>query len=79
MAATRNPLSRFRSLTPSARTYVATVIDHRSDGTSLVEADSGARAVVTGQSVPGSGRAIIRGSEMIGPAASLPLVDVELF
>lgn len=74
-----NIASRFRSLSPGARTYIATVIDHRNDGTSLVEADSGARAIVTGQSVAESSRAIIRGKEMVGPAASLPAVDVELF
>ena len=74
-----NIASRFRSLNPDARQYIATVIDHRSDGTSLVESDSGARVIVTGQSVAESSRALIRGSEMIGPVASLPLVDVELF
>lgn len=76
---TINIASRFRSLNPGARQYIATVIDHRSDGTSLVESDNGTRAIVTGQSVAESSRAIIRGSEMIGPAASLPTVDVELF
>lgn len=75
----RNPISRFRNLNPTGRLYIATVIDHRPDGQSLVEADDGTLTVVQGQGVAESARAIVQGGQIVGPAASLPSVDVEVF
>jgi hypothetical protein len=75
----RNPLSRFHSLTPTGRQYLATVIDHRDDGRSLVEALDGTQTVVEGQNVAESKIAIVQNGKIIGQAASLPVINVELF
>jgi len=76
---TRNPLSRFRSLTPAGRQYLAEVIEHRPGGQSLVESLDGTRTLVEGQSVAGGGTAIISAGRIVGAAGSLPVVNVELF
>jgi hypothetical protein len=75
-----NPISRFRNLNPTAgRLYIATVIEHKGDGQSIVESDDGNLTVVNGQLVDVGNRAIISRGTITGTAAQLPAVDIELF
>lgn len=75
----RNPFSRFHDLTSTGGLYLATVIDHRPGGQSLVESLDGTRTLVNGQSVAESARAIIKDGAILGAAGSLAPIDIELF
>ena len=73
-----NSYRRLRTLTQSQPRTVATVTSHNADGTSTVQLNSGAYITVLGQDVDVSNKAYIEGGRIVGQAANLPFVEIEI-
>lgn len=73
-----NSYRRLRTLTQNQPRTVATVTSHHPDGTSTVQLNSGAYITVLGQDVEVSNKAYIEGGRIIGQAADLPFVEIEV-
>ncbi|WNO60903.1 hypothetical protein [Rheinheimera sp. MMS21-TC3] len=73
-----NSYRKLRNLTHGPTRTVATVTSHNPDGTSTVQLMSGAFITVLGQDVAVSNKAYIEGGRVIGQAADLPYVEIEI-
>ncbi|WP_417705309.1 hypothetical protein [Rheinheimera aquimaris] len=73
-----NSYRRLRTLTQSQPRTVATVTSHNPDGTSTVQLNSGAYITVLGQDVDVSSKAYIEGGRIVGQAADLPFVEIDI-
>ena len=73
-----NNFRRFKNLTTSNVRTVATIISHNADGTSTVELMNGASITVLGQSVAVGFKAYVESGRVIGQAADLTYMEVEI-
>ena len=68
---------QFEDLLPDSPLLVGTVVTSHDDGTVTVQLLGGGLVRVTGAGEPGD-RLFVRGSEVVGPAPTLPTVDIEI-
>ncbi|ASL75243.1 hypothetical protein BC350_01840 [Ralstonia pseudosolanacearum] len=68
---------QFEDLLPDAPLLVGAVVTRHNDGTVTVQLLGGGLVRVTGAGEPGD-RLFVRGSEVVGPAPTLPTVDIEI-
>lgn len=72
-----NVWKQFAQLLPGAPLLLGTVLADHADGTVTVQLLDGGLLRVTGSSVVGD-RVFVRDGEVIGPAPTLPGVDIEI-
>lgn len=68
--------TRFEGLRSSQTIVVALVEAHNGDGTSTLVAPEGYQLRAIGQTVPVGSNAYVRDGRVIGPAASLPVIEL---
>ncbi|MGA3946850.1 hypothetical protein [Ralstonia pseudosolanacearum] len=68
---------QFEDLLPDVPLLVGTAVTRHDDGTVTVQLLGGGLVRVTGAGEPGD-RLFVRGSEVVGPAPTLPTVDIEI-
>ncbi|MBX9432388.1 hypothetical protein KY487_24445 [Ralstonia pseudosolanacearum] len=68
---------QFEDLLPDSPLLVGTVVTGHNDGTVTVQLLGGGLVRVTGAGEPGD-RLFVRGSEVVGPAPTLPTVEIEI-
>ena len=68
---------RFQDLLPDSPLLIGTVVTRHSDGTVTVELLGGGLLRVTGEGAQGD-RLFVRANEVIGPAPTLPAVEIEI-
>ncbi|AKZ25255.1 hypothetical protein ACNRBS_15695 [Ralstonia pseudosolanacearum] len=68
---------QFEDLLPDSPLLVGTVVTSHDDGTVTVQLLGGGLVRVTGAGGPGD-RLFVRGSEVVGPAPTLPTVEIEI-
>lgn len=68
---------RFQDLLPNAPLLIGTVVTRHGDGTVTVELLGGGLLRVTGEGAQGD-RLFVRANEVIGPAPTLPTVEIEI-
>ncbi len=68
---------QFQDLLPDAPLLVGTVVTRHGDGTVTVELLGGGLLRVIGEGAQGD-RLFVRGTEVIGPAPTLPTVEIEI-
>ena len=73
-----NVWSQFKKLLPSHALLAGEVTAHNADGTSMVRLPDGKELKVFGTSVGIGSYAFVRGGEIVGPAPSLPIYNVEV-
>ncbi|MDB0529738.1 hypothetical protein V4C85_23355 [Ralstonia solanacearum] len=68
---------QFEELLPNSPLLVGTVVTRHVDGTVTVQLLGGGLVRATGAGEPDQ-RLFVRGTEVIGPAPTLPSVDIEI-
>ncbi|MDO3515126.1 hypothetical protein Q3P06_24875 [Ralstonia pseudosolanacearum] len=68
---------QFEQLLPDAPLLVGTVVTGHDDGTVTVQLLGGGLVRATGTGEPDQ-RLFVRGTEVVGPAPTLPTVDIEI-
>ncbi|MGA4009672.1 hypothetical protein OZ675_12355 [Ralstonia pseudosolanacearum] len=68
---------QFEDLLPDAPLLVGTVVTSHDDGTVTVQLLGGGLVRATGAGEPGD-RLFVRGTEVVGPAPTLPTVEIEI-
>ena len=68
---------QFEDLLPDSPLLVGTVVTSHDDGTVTVQLLGGGLVRVTGTGGPGD-PLFVRGREVVGPAPTLPTVDIEI-